>query len=109
MTGQEGRFVYVVGEGNVVKKRTVKVGPVVFKASPSTDSKLQGWSMVGDEDVKDKSKGSKTVPVPSVVSIESGLSADDTIVVIGLTKARPGQPVSPLMWELKSPNMNSGK
>lgn len=109
MTGQEGRFVYVVGEGNVVKKRTVKVGPVVFKASHSMDSKLQGWSMVGDEDLKDKSKGSKTVPVPSVVSIESGLSADDTIVVIGLTKARPGQPVSPQMWELKSPNMNSGK
>jgi hypothetical protein len=38
-----------------------------------------------------------------VISIESGLTVNDRVVVNGLTKARPGTPVAPLAFELKQP------
>jgi len=37
------------------------------------------------------------------VAIESGLTVEDSIVFNGLTKARPGSPVSPQLWELRPP------
>jgi RND family efflux transporter MFP subunit len=93
MTGQEGRFVYVLDEKNVVQKRSVTVGPNVWKAPPPVAGQPAGWVLAADS----------TVPVPSVVAIEEGLSPGDRVIVNGLTKARPGAPVAPVMFELKAP------
>lgn len=98
MTGQEGRFVYVLDDKKVVTKRSVTVGPAVWKAPVTPDPKQPGWMLApatGD--------ASKMTPVPSVLAITSGLKPGDQIVINGLTKARPGSPVNPEMYELKSP------
>jgi len=100
MTGQEGRFVYVIGEGNVAMKRTVKVGPPVWKSAPPVEGQSPGWVLAPPE-------GKAAVPVLSMVAIEGGLTTDDTIVVSGLTKARPGSPVTPEVLELKAPRNGS--
>ena len=105
MTGQEGRYVYVLGEGDVVQKRTVKVGPHVWKApiandGPAADkAKADSWTLT----FTDKDKAVQTVPVPSVVAIESGLTTADRIIIVGLTRARPGAAVTPEPQELKPP------
>lgn len=95
MTGQEGRYVYVLGEGNVVQKRTVTVGPHVWQAPPPGAAQAPGWTVV--------TAGSPATPVPAVVAIERGLTVNDRVVINGLTKARPGVPVTPETWELKAP------
>jgi membrane fusion protein, multidrug efflux system len=112
MSGQEGHYVYVLAEGNVIQKRTVKVGPAVWKAQVVGDQQ-RPWSLVvtsGPPNSKADSKANQekaaadaTVLVPSVVAIESGLAVEDSVVFNGLTKARPGAPVAPESWELRPP------
>jgi hypothetical protein len=124
ISGQEGHFVYVLTSGNVVQKRTVKVGATVSKAQ-SESEKASGWKAVvtsapapapenqapenqapGNQTPENQAPGGQapeTMQVPSVVSIESGLTVDDLIVFNGLTKARPGIEVVPQTWELKPP------
>ena len=46
---------------------------------------------------------------PSIVTIESGLTLTDRVIVNGLTKARPGTPVEPQAWELKPPPAEKAK
>jgi membrane fusion protein (multidrug efflux system) len=58
---QQGAFVFVVGEGNVVQRRNVRLG----RSSPET------------------------------AVIEGGLQGGETVVVEGLQRVRPGQPVNP--------------
>ncbi len=58
---QQGDFVYVVGTGDVVERRSIVKGPIT----------------------------------PSGLSIRSGLSAGDRVIVNGLLNARPGEKVSP--------------
>lgn len=87
MTGQEGRFVYVIGPENVIQKRTVVLGPPVWRM---TIGQPPAW-MLGK------------APVRSVVSVESGLAPGDRIVAVGLLKARLGQAVTPEDWEFKGP------
>lgn len=106
MTGQEGRYVYVLGEGNVVQKRSVIVGPVVWKALPQSKEKSPGWTLLapttatqGDTPPKQQ----QPTPVPAVIAIESGLTIEDRVIINGLTKARPGLPVAPEMREMKAP------
>lgn len=93
MTGQEGRYVYVLGPENKVKKQSVKVGATVWRAPPA-DDKAPRWQLTADKPDKDGK-----VPPPgvvrSVVAIEGGLSETDVVVVNGLQKARPGAPVTP--------------
>lgn len=101
MTGQEGRFVYVIGEGDIVQKRTVQVGPQIYKGVRSTSAQPQGWTLHSTTAAPDGKE--QVIQLPAVVSIESGLSIDDRVVVNGLTKARPGSPVAPQAWELKAP------
>ncbi|MGE3777311.1 MAG: efflux RND transporter periplasmic adaptor subunit, partial [Pirellulaceae bacterium] len=43
MTGQEGRFVYVLGPDNTVLKRSVTVGPQVWKAPLAEEQDQVGW------------------------------------------------------------------
>jgi len=111
MTGQEGRFVYVLGADNVVQKRTVTVGPQIWKGEAGEGKPR--WTLVAeaakavtpvDGATPDASKTlSADVAVPSIVSIESGLTKDDVIVINGLTKARPGAPVDPQKLILRPP------
>lgn len=123
MTGQEGRFVYVLGEGDIVQKRTVQVGPHAWKGATPTAGQPAGWTLVGKDVPPEKAAGAAsadaskqgkkegppaqpqipTVPVSSVITIESGLTINDRVVFSGLTRARPGTPVAPQNWELKSP------
>lgn len=99
MTGQEGYFVYVLGDGNVIQKRTVKVGPIVYKSQVIAGGPKQ-WTLTATQA---KDDASKDVGVPSVVGIEEGLTTNDAIVFNGLTRARPGSPVSPQVWALSPP------
>lgn len=101
MTGQEGRFVYVVGEGDIIQKRTVQVGPQVSKVAVSTTGDRNGWTL--NATGASATDAPQSIAVAAVVSIESGLKATDQIVVNGLMKSRPGSPVSPQLWELKPP------
>ncbi len=112
-TGQEGRYVLVVGADNKVEKRTVTVGPAVWRASPSGETGSPPWTLTNPNPPPVQSPaGDKGPPPPaaptrlplsSVVSIEKGLSPDDRIVVNGLQRARPGLPVAPEDWSFKAP------
>jgi multidrug efflux system membrane fusion protein len=95
MTGQEGRYVYVLGEGDVIQKRTVTVGPSVWKAPLPGEEGPPGWALTD--------AAGKPGELHSVISIESGLKPGDRVVFTGLTKARPGAPVAPQAWEMKAP------
>jgi multidrug efflux system membrane fusion protein len=102
MTGQEGRFVYVVGPDNVVAKRTVTVGPVVWRANLSSADVSLGWNLAPFKPGPD---GKTPLPYSarSIVSIESGLKEQDLVIVNGLQRSRPGAPVTPDEWQLRPP------
>lgn len=95
MTGQEGRFVFVLGPGEVVEKRVVTVGPKVWQAPPAGEA-TPGWVLADPA-------GTVRRPVRAVVAIEKGLTPTDRVVVVGLQKARPGAPVSPDAWDFRAP------
>lgn len=98
MTGQEGRFVYVVGPDNLVAKRTVTVGPQVWRPGPPGAAPPPGWTLA------DPAKaGEPGVSARSIVAVETGLKPDDLVIVNGLQKARPGAPVAPAVRELRPP------
>lgn len=98
MTGQEGRYVYVVGPENKIGKRTVTVGSQVFRAPPpAPDAPPPPWSF------KAPAGASAGPVIRSVVAIEKGLTKDDVIVIDGLQRARPGIPVEPQLYELNGP------
>lgn len=112
MTGQEGRFVYVVvREPNPkdeskpeykVTKRTVKVGMTVWRMPPADDTKTPRWQLLATTPDKD----GKTPPpglVRALVAVESGLTAQDVVVVNGLQKVRPGGPCTPDLRNLTPP------
>lgn len=117
MTGQEGRFLYVVGPENKVIKRTVTVGPQVWRAPASDAPAAPGWVLVSAKPAPTDAKGSPAdakpstadakagpgSPVRSIVAIESGLAPGDLVIVNGLQKARPGAPVTPDEWNLVPP------
>ncbi|MBW8836787.1 MAG: efflux RND transporter periplasmic adaptor subunit, partial [Burkholderia sp.] len=43
MTGQEGRYVYVVGPDNKVMKKSIELGPQVYRAAPAIANKSPEW------------------------------------------------------------------
>jgi multidrug efflux system membrane fusion protein len=105
MTGQEGRFVYVLGEGNVIEKRTVTVGPVLWRTSPASAPAEPSWKLVAaaaqQPTLAGQTADQKAPAVYSIVAIEGGLTTEDQVVIMGVTKARPGAPVVPQSWELQ--------
>lgn len=115
MTGQDGRFVFVVAADNTVQRRVVTVGPSVYrqsppervdpKAPPVEKKKLEEWVLFNAKPAAPKGDlppRADTIPVKSVVAIEKkGLAADDVIIVEGLQKTRPGGTVAPEMWEFR--------
>jgi hypothetical protein len=103
-TGQEGRFVFILGPGDVVEKRVVTVGTKIWQAPPPNAPTVPGWSLLNQSPPADGAPaGPARQPARSIVAIDKGLTAEDRVVVAGLQKARPGAPVAPEMWELKVP------
>jgi multidrug efflux pump subunit AcrA (membrane-fusion protein) len=107
MTGQEGRFVYVVGANNVAEKRIVTVGPVVWKSPPPSPGQVvPGWTLVNPTPGPPPEKGPPPPArrqVHSLVAIAAGLTTGDRVIVDGVQKARPGAPVSPEAWVMQAP------
>jgi membrane fusion protein, multidrug efflux system len=105
MTGQEGRFVYVLGSGDVVEKRVVTIGTRIWQEPPAGDSAPPGWALVNGNppSAENGKSGPLRLSARSVIAIEKGLNPDDRIIVNGLQKARPGAPVAPDYWELHGP------
>jgi RND family efflux transporter MFP subunit len=105
MTGQEGRYVFIVGADNVVSKRTVKLGIQVWRAPPPDEKEKEGpvWSLINPKPPASGDAATKMAQVRSLVAIEGGLKKDDRVIVNGLQKARPGAPVNPDVWDLRGP------
>jgi multidrug efflux system membrane fusion protein len=95
MSGQEGRFVYVIDDQGVVEKRSVTVGPKVWSTPPPGSGRAPEWTLTGPEGAAQ--------PLRSVVAIEKGLGPKDRVVVNGLQKVRPGAPAVPDEWAFKGP------
>ena len=109
MTGQEGRFVYVLGQDDVVEKRVVTIGTRVWQALQADEDPQPGWVLMNPNPVPaaENGAGAPSGPVRisarSVIAIEKGLTLDDRVIVNGLQRARPGAPVAPEIWELRAP------
>ena len=107
MTGQEGRYVYVVKPDNTVERRLVTVGPQVWKAPPAVSGESPGgWVMTNPNPAPPSNGGPpprSRRPVQSVVSIVTGLKATDRVIVDGTQKARPTLEVAPQAWTLNPP------
>ncbi|QEL20210.1 efflux RND transporter periplasmic adaptor subunit [Limnoglobus roseus] len=109
MTGQEGRYVFVIGENGIAQKRIVTVQPqVVWKVAPAGVAPTPPWMLnpPAEQKMLDGSVGKPLPPKSAlaVVAIETGLAAGDRIVVNGLQKiVRPGMEVKPELWALQPP------
>ncbi len=105
MTGQDGRYVFVVGPENKVIRKAVTVGPQVFRVQ-TEEKATPGWTMQNPKPAPPAGAlppKPSTIPVRSLVAIEKGLTADDVVIVEGLQKARPGGAVTPEPWDLVPP------
>jgi membrane fusion protein, multidrug efflux system len=107
MTGQEGRFVFVVGANNVVEKRLVTLGPVVWKSPPPSPGQVvPSWRLENPNPGPPPEKGPPPATrrqVNSVVAVVGGLKAEDRVIVDGLQRSRPGAPVAPEDWVMLAP------
>lgn len=113
MTGQEGRYVYVLDQSNVVRKRTLKLGPNIWRTPENTEVQLREWTLTNpnppkNAEPKKESPPAKDAPmappsVRSVIAVEEGLKLGDRIIVNGLQRARPGAPVTPEDWDFRGP------
>jgi len=107
MTGQEGRYVYVVRPDNTVESRLVTLGPVVWKSPPPTPGVVPpSWALVNPRPAPGDAHAppaSARQPVKSMVAIMAGLAAEDRVIVEGIQKARPTFPVTPEEWTLQAP------
>jgi membrane fusion protein, multidrug efflux system len=107
LTGQEGRFVYVVGAGGKVEKRIVTLGPVVFKAPPQQPGVAPpSWVAVNPAPPPPREgqpPATTRRQVKSMVAITAGLKTEDSVILDGLQRARPGAEVKPEEWNLLPP------
>ncbi|WP_439621743.1 efflux RND transporter periplasmic adaptor subunit [Gemmata sp.] len=107
MTGQEGRYLYVVGANNVVEKRIVTLGPSVWKAPPPEPGVVApSWTLVNPTPPPPPEKGPPVParrPVRSMIAVTAGLKPDDRVIVDGLQRSRPGAPVAPEEWAMHPP------
>jgi multidrug efflux system membrane fusion protein len=100
MTGQEGRFVFVLGPNDVVERKVVTVGTRIWQAHTPGAPAPPGWALVNPN----PAEGSPArAPARSMVAIDKGLTTEDRVIINGLQKARPGAPVAPEVWELRPP------
>ncbi len=110
MTGQEGRFVYVLGANEIVEKRAVTLGTRVWQA-PNGPTDASAWALarVAPPKGTDAPPGPVRQPLRSMVAIDQGLEPGDRIIVGGIQKARPGGPVTPDLWEIRPPREPEAK
>ena len=104
MAGQEGRFVYVLNDQNVVAKRTVTVGTQVWTLPPPDEATSSKWELFNPNPPADSDPAKARFNLRSVVAIDKGLQPGDRIIVNGLQRARPGAPVTPSEWTFKAPD-----
>jgi|GEM_PF-18910 len=113
MTGQEGRYVYVVETDNTVTKRTVKVGPQFWRMptsnAPQGETPKPGWKLAAKAPPTADKPAIAAPLLRSVVAIPmhpekgKGLQPGDSVIVVGLQKVRLGATAQPEEWELKGP------
>ncbi len=107
MTGQEGRFVYVVNANNIVEKRVITLGPIVWKAPPAVAGTVpDGWVLSNPTPPPPPEKGSpppSRKPILSVIAVMANLTPEDRVIVEGVQKARPGSPVDAEEWKMLPP------
>ncbi len=109
LSGQEGRYVYVVAADGKVEKRVVTVGAVVWKAvAPVPGPPPPGWVAVNPSPAP-AAEGQPPVPtrrpIKSVVAVtfHKRLEPDERVILDGLQQVRPGSPVTPEEWNLIPP------
>ncbi|MCI0705191.1 MAG: efflux RND transporter periplasmic adaptor subunit [Planctomycetia bacterium] len=107
LTGQEGRFTYVVNTDGKVEKRIVTVGAVVWKAPPMAPGVAPpSWVLVNPKPTSPP-EGQPPAPtrkmVKSVVAITVGLQPTDRVILDGLHQIKPGIPVTPEEWNMLPP------
>ncbi|MDY3554296.1 efflux RND transporter periplasmic adaptor subunit [Gemmata sp. JC717] len=107
LSGQEGRFLFVVAANNAVEKRIVTVGAPVWKAPPPEPGKAPpSWIAVNPTPAppaEGQPPAPSRRPIKSVVAITAGLLPQDRVILDGLQQARPGAPVAPEEWNLIPP------
>lgn len=107
VSGQEGRFLFVVTPNNTVEKRLVSVGPAVWKAPNMEPGKSPpSWVAINPKPAapaEGQPPPPTRRPIKSVVAITAGLQPQDRVILDGLQQARPGAPVSPEEWNLTPP------
>jgi RND family efflux transporter MFP subunit len=107
MTGQEGRFVLVVGQGDIVEKKLVTVGPGVWRAPPVIPGKTASGWMLENLNATPPNPGQPTMQarrsVKSLFAVTANLTPDDRVIVEGVQRARPGEKVIPELWTLQPP------
>lgn len=107
LTGQEGRFLYVLTPDNKIEKRLITVGASAWKTpAPVPGVVPSSWAAV-NPNPPPKAEGQPPVParrpIKSMVVIVSGLKPDDRVVLDGLHRAKPGDTVAPAEWVLEAP------
>ena len=109
LSGQEGRYVYVVAADGKVEKRVVTVGAVVWKAvAPVPGPPPPGWVAVNPSPapaVEGQPPIPTRRPIKSVVAVtfHKRFEPDERVILDGLQQVRPGSPVSPEEWNLIPP------
>lgn len=109
LSGQEGRYVYVVAADGKVEKRVVTVGAVVWKAvAPVPGPPPPGWVAVNPSPapaVEGQPPIPTRRPIKSVVAVtfHKRLEPDERVILDGLQQVRPGSPVTPEEWNLIPP------
>jgi multidrug efflux system membrane fusion protein len=106
MTGQEGRFVYVVKADHTVERRLVTLGPIVWKAPPPAPGEVPpSWMLVNPTAAVPENGPPPQArrAVRSVISILAGLTPEDRVIVDGVQKAQPAKPVESEEWVLQPP------
>ncbi len=107
VSGQEGRFLFVVNASGVVEKRIVTVGATVWKApAPEPGKTPPSWVAVNPTPaapVEGQPLLPTRRPIKSVVAITAGLQPDDRVILDGLQQARPGASVKPEEWVMTPP------
>ena len=101
-SGQEGRFVFVVGPDNKVVKKVVTVGTRVYRTPPPGENPgpPPPWTLTNPDP---KAPPPAAAPVESVVAIDRGLGPDEWVIVDGLLRTRPGAEVAPEEWRFVGP------
>jgi RND family efflux transporter MFP subunit len=112
LSGQEGRFIYVVDDAGKVEKRLVTVGANVWKAPPAEPgASPPSWVAINTHPAppaEGKPPAPTRRPIKSIVAITAGLKSGDRVILDGLQKARPGTPVAPEEWNLTPPSQPAG-